>query len=103
MKEQDEVFDYDDEAAITFIQNHLPQELKEKFPEDTIYYLLDTICDFYEKKGFLDDEDDEKEEKELADFLLKQTRKDAIGEFSLEEIVLFLKAEEAYSETLDLF
>lgn len=103
MKEQEEIFEYDDEAAIAFIQNYLPQELKEKFPEDTIYYLLDTICDFYEKKDFLDDEDEEKETKELADFLLKQIRKDNIGEFSPEEIILFLKAEEAYSETLDIF
>ena len=102
MKEQEETFEYDDEAAIAFIQNHLPQELKEKFPEDTIYYLLDSICEFFEKKDFLNEDDIEKEEKELVDFLLKQTEKDDIGTFSTEEMIFFLKAEEAYSDTLDI-
>lgn len=103
MEDQEQMFEYDDEAAIAFIRNYLPQELKEKFPDDTIYYLLDTICDFFEKKDFLDEDDDEKEEKELADYLLTQTKKDNIGDFSFEEMILFLKAEEAYSDTLDIF
>jgi hypothetical protein len=104
MKDPDkELFEYDDEAAIFFIQNHLPQELKEKFQEDTIYYLLDTICDFFEKKDFLNEDDLEKEEKELTNYLLSQSKKDDIGEFSSEEIILFLKAEETYSDTLDVF
>ena len=104
MKDPDkELFEYDDEAAISFIQNHLPQELKEKFQEDTIYYLLDTICDFFEKKDFLNEDDLEKEEKELTNYLLSQSKKDDVGEFSSEEIILFLKAEEAYSDTLDVF
>ena len=102
MKDQEEMFEYDDEAAIAFIRNHLPQELKEKFEDDIIYYLLDTICDFFEKRDFLNEDDTEKEEKELTAYLLSQTKKDEIGEFTPEEIVLFLKAEEAYSNTLDV-
>jgi hypothetical protein len=104
MEDQEKMFEYDDEAAIAFIRNYLPQELKEKFQEDTIYYLLDTVCDFFEKKDFLNDEDEmEKEEKELADYLLSQIKKDNIGDFTFDEIVLFLKAEDAYSDTLDIF
>jgi len=103
MEDQEKMFDYDDEAAIDFITNHLPQELKEKFPEDTIYYLLDTICDFFEKRDFLNEDDTEKEEKELADYLLAQTKKDTIGDFSFDEMILFLRAEDAYSDTLDIF
>lgn len=95
-------FEYDDEAAIAFIQNYLPQELKEKFDDDSIYYLLDTILDYYEKLDFLSDDDEEKEERELIDFLLKQTQKDQIGNFTKEEITLFLRAESAYSDTLDV-
>ena len=103
MKPEEEMFEYDDEAAIAFIRNYLPQELKEKFSDDTIYYLLDTICDFFEKKDFLGDEDEEKEEKELVNYLLSQINKEDLGDFSSEEITLFLKAEEAYSDTLDIF
>ena len=33
----------DDARAIEFIQNYLPQELKEKFTEDELYYFLDAF------------------------------------------------------------
>ena len=94
-------FQYDDEAAVKFIQNHLPQEMKTRFTEDDIYYLLDVICDFYEKRDWLTDNDEEKEEKELIQFIITQAIKDKIGEFTNEEIRLFLVAEGAYSDTLD--
>lgn len=35
--------DADDEKTIEFIRNYLPQELKEKFSEDELYYFLDLI------------------------------------------------------------
>ena len=37
----------DDARAIEFIQNYLPQELKEKFTEDELYYFLDLIIEYY--------------------------------------------------------
>ena len=48
-RELDEALEYDDDAAVEFIHNYLPQELKEKYSEDTIYYVLDLICEFYDK------------------------------------------------------
>jgi hypothetical protein len=96
-------FDYDEEAAVKYIQNYLPQELKERFSDDDIYYLLDVICEFYEKNDYLNDEDEENEEKELIRFIIDQAQKDEIGEYSPEEILFVLRAEEAYSDTLDIF
>ncbi len=95
-------FEYDDEFSIKFIQNYLPQELKNRFSEDDLYYILDVICDFYEKRDWLSDDDDEKEERELVDFIIKQAKKDNIGEYTEEEIRLVLAAETAYSDTLDI-
>lgn len=94
-------FQYDDVAAVKFIQNHLPQDLKSRFAEDDIYYLLDVICDFYEKRDWLIDDDEEQEEKELTQFLIQQAAKDEIGKFTEEEVRLFLAAEAAYSDTLE--
>ncbi|MDL2223837.1 hypothetical protein LJB92_00815 [Bacteroidales bacterium OttesenSCG-928-M06] len=94
-------FLYDDEAAVKFIRNYLPQELKSRFSDDDIYYFLDVICDFYEKRDWLTDDDEEQEEKELILFIIKQATKDKIGEFTNDEIHLFLTAEAAYSDTLD--
>ena len=99
------MFEYDDEMAVKFILDFLPQDLKDKFSEDTLYYMLDVICDFYEALDWLnndDEEDEEKEEQELVQFIIAQSAKDEIGQFSEEEIRLVLAAEGAYCDTLEL-
>ena len=40
--------DLDDEKTIAYIREHLPQELKEKYSDDDLYYILDTIYDYYD-------------------------------------------------------
>ena len=98
----DETFEYDEDRAVEFIHNYLPQDLKAKFTDDTLYYLLDLICEFYEKNDYLNEDDEEKEERELIAFIVQQARKDAIGNFLPEDILLVLRAEEAYMDTLDM-
>jgi hypothetical protein len=104
--DEEVALNYDEEAAVKYIQNYLPQELKERFSEDDIYYILDVVCDFYEENGFFSDEydsekyDPEKEEEDLIRYVVQQARKDGIGEFSSDEIRLVLKAEEAYCDIL---
>ena len=39
--------DADDEKTVEFIKNYLPQELKEKFEDDELYYFLDLIAEYY--------------------------------------------------------
>ena len=97
-----EVFEYDEDVAVEFIYNHLPQDLKVKFTDDTIYYILDLICEFYEKNDYLNEDDEEKEEKELIAFIVHQTQKDMVGNFSPDDILWVLRAEEAYMDTLDI-
>ena len=97
----DEKFEYDEDVAVKFIHNYLPQELKVIFSNDTLYYILDLICEFYEKNDYLNEDDEEKEEKELIAFIVKQSKKDAIGDFLPDDVLMVLRAEEAYMETLD--
>jgi len=101
MSEQNKALEYDDGAAVEFIHNYIPQDLKEKFPDDTLYYILDLICEFYEETGYLSEEDEEKEEKELISFIVQQSKKNAIGNFKSKDILLILRAEDAYMNTLD--
>ena len=101
MSEQNGTKEYDDDDAVEFIHNYLPQDLKEKFQGDTLYYILDLICEFYEKNDYLSEDDEEKEEKDLIAFIVRQSKKNAIGNFKSEDILLVLRAEEAYMNTLD--
>jgi hypothetical protein len=95
-------FSYDEVEAVKFIQNYLPQEMKGRFTDDNIYYILDLICEFYEENDCLDNDDEEQEEKELIQFVIKEAGENGVFKFSTEEIRLVLRAEEAYYETLDI-
>ncbi|HCO67184.1 MAG TPA: hypothetical protein DIT04_05430 [Dysgonomonas sp.] len=100
---------YDEDDAVKFIQNFLPQEMKGKFTDDEINYVIDIIYEFYEDKGFLDENstsDDvliDIDEDELIEFVLKNTQKDKLKEFSSEEITFIIQGELAYCESLDIF
>ena len=39
--------DEDDEKTVEFIKNYLPQDLKDKFTDDDLYYILDLIVEYY--------------------------------------------------------
>ena len=54
MSDKDDLI-YDEDDSVAFIQNYLPQELKGKFSNDDINYIVDLIYEFYESKGFLDE------------------------------------------------
>lgn len=99
---------YDEDDAVKFIQNYLPQELKGKFSDDEINYIIDIIYEFYEDKGLLnesssDDEIIDINEDELTEFVLKNTKKDKLKEFSADEITFIIQGELAYCESIDLF
>lgn len=99
---------YDEDDAVKFIQNYLPQELKGKFSNDEINYVIDIIYEFYEDKGLLnenssDDEIIDIDEDELTEFVLKNTKKDKLKEFTAEEITFIIQGELAYCESIDLF
>lgn len=108
MGKKEDIFEYDEDESVAFIQNYLPQELKEKFSSDEINYIVDLIYEFYEEKGYLDESDDsdaevEIDEEELTNFVIKQAQKDDMGKFSPEDIVFIVQGELAYCESINLF
>ena len=104
---EDQDLIYDDDEAIKFIQNYLPQQLKEKFSDDDISYIIDLIYEFYESKGYFDDEDDESfvdiDEDELIQYVINNAQKDGVGKYKTEEISFIVQGELEYCESIDLF
>ena len=103
-----EDFLYDEDESVKFIQNYLPQELKGKFSNDDIKYIVDLIYEFYESKGFLDDQaSDDVEvdinEDELADFVVKNAKKDGVGKYTPEEIAFIVQGEMEYCDSIHMF
>jgi len=102
---EEDFLPYDDDEAIKFIRNQIPQELKEKFSDDDLNYLIDLIYEFYEEKGFLDDNDTEVDIDldELTAYVVKQSKKDKVGVYTEEEIHFVVDAEIAYCDSLGVF
>ena len=103
-----EDFLYDEDESVKFIQNYLPQELKGKFRNDDINYIVDLIYEFYESKGYLDDQaSDDVEvdinEDELADFVVKNAKKDGVGKYTPEEIAFIVQGEMEYCDSIHMF
>ena len=93
----------DDVRTVEFIKNYLPQEVKERFTDDDLYYLLDVIVEYYADSGILDAEPDKDgyidiDIEAIADYLARQARKDNIGEFSPEDLRWVVEGEMEYAE-----
>jgi len=102
---EEDFLPYDDDEAIKFIRNQVPQELKEKFSDDDLNYIVDLIYEFYEDKGFLNDDDAEVDIDldELTAYVVKQAKKDKVGTYTEEEIGFVVDAEIAYCDSLGVF
>ena len=76
MSDKDDLI-YDEDDSVAFIQNYLPQELKGKFSNDDINYIVDLIYEFYESKG--------------------------LGKFSPEDITFIVQGELEYCDSINMF
>lgn len=107
MSDKDELI-YDEDDSVKFIQNYLPQELKGKFSNDDINYIVDLIYDFYESKGYLnedaaDDGEIDIDEDELVEYVIKNAQKDGVGKFEAEEITFIVQGELEYCDSINMF
>ena len=97
--------DADDEKTIEFIKNYLPQELKEKFSDDELYYFLDLIDEYYSESEILDAQPDEDgyvdiDLEEVVAYIVKEAKKDEMGEYDPEEVLFVVQGEMEYGDSL---
>ena len=96
----------DDVRTVEFIKNYLPQELKETFSDEQLYYFLDVIIEYYTESGILETKPDEDgyidiDIEAIANHLAKQASKDKMGDFSPEDLRWVVEGEMEYAESLD--
>ena len=80
MSQEGKVLEYDEDDSLRFIRENLPEEMQDEFSDDEINYIVDLIYDFYEEKGYLDENDDddsevEINEDELLEYIGRNARK----------------------------
>jgi len=106
-KERDDLL-YDDDESVKFIKNALPESVRNKYDDDDIIYIVDLIYEFYDSKGFMDDDQDDEveidiDEDELVAFILSNAIEDGIGKYETEDISLIVDAELDYCESIGFF
>jgi hypothetical protein len=98
--------DLDDEKTIEYIKSYLPQDLKGKFTDDELYYFLDVMDEYYANSGILDADPDEEgfidiDLDKVVDFIIKEAKKDGIGEFEHDDILFVVQGEMEYADSLE--
>ena len=101
--EEDLILDAeDDRLTVEYIQSYLPQDLKDKFTEEELYYFIDVIGEYYvdllEKHSGEEDIDIDVEE--VAEYVARQAKKVKIGDFSPEDLRWVVDGELEYGESL---
>ncbi|MGL5787172.1 MAG: hypothetical protein ACRCX4_10190 [Bacteroidales bacterium] len=106
MSNQDDLFLYDDEESLKFIKNYLPQDMKEKFTNDDICYIVDLIYEYFETSGVFNADDDEEieiDENKLVEYVVKNAKKDKVADFDPEEVIFVIRGELDYCESIGMF
>lgn len=91
----------EDAQEVAYIMNYLPQEVKERFNEDDIYYCIDVILDYFmsanpDSEGYYDIDLEE-----LTDIVIKKAKQEKIGEWEHDDVFFIVQAELDYNEQLE--
>jgi hypothetical protein len=106
MKTQDDdLLVYDEDDAVKFILNFIPEDAKKTITDDKIEYVLDVVYDFYDENGLIDEDSTEEasiNEEEMFKFILKCAKKDKIV-LSEDDIQLIIDGEYEYGKSLGIY
>lgn len=96
----------DDVKAVEFIKNYLPQDLKDKFTDEDLYYILDLIAEYYTSSECLDAEPDEEgyidiDLDEIVKYIVKEAQKDGMGPYEADDVFFVVQGEMEYADTLE--
>ncbi len=97
---------FDEDAAVRFIMDFIPEEDRKNLTEDDIMYVLDVIDEFYESEGLLSEDETAEEasidEEKMYNFVLKAAKKDNV-EISTEQLQLILEGEYEYGVSIGIY
>ena len=106
MNDEKYLREFDDNEAIRFIHNTLTDEQKQRIDDDTIQYVLDLICEYYDQNGLI--EEDTVDEAEIAEddifnFVSSLASKEGIITVSDDDIKTILDGEYKYGLSIGIY
>lgn len=92
----------EDAKEVAFIQNYMGSENRELFTEEDIYYCLDVLLEYLDQlndkadaDGFIDIDTEE-----IARHIQKKAKKEGMGPYDPDALILLIDAELEYNETI---
>lgn len=97
---------YDEDRAIEFIRNFVGQQVSDQYSDDEILYVIDTIWDYYERKGFTSlssklTDDEVLDEEDLTAYVKKELARDKQILMDPDDLDKIVKGELEYEESLE--
>jgi len=103
--QEDDLLVYDEDEAVKFIHNLIPEEAKERITDVSIEYVLDVVYEFYDENGLIEEDSTEEaniDEEEMFKYILKCSQKDNM-QLSEDDIQLIMNAEYEYGKSLGIY
>lgn len=96
----------DDARELAFIREQLPQDLKDRFSDDDLYYIIDVIIDYYTENKVFDQAPDKDgyiniDLEAVADYVAKQAKKEGVAEYNADDVFFVVQADLDFSESED--
>ncbi len=93
----------DDLRTVEFIRAYLPQDVKDRFTDDDLFYFVDLLADYYVESGLLDADPDEEgfveiDTEAVAQAIAERARKEKYGQFSPEDLLWVVQGELEFGE-----
>lgn len=90
----------DDAREAQFIAQSLPSELKDRFTQDDILYLMDLIVEYYFESGILESDEDyvDIDLQAVADAVCEKAAKEGHESYSPDDVFFIVQADMDYQE-----
>lgn len=95
-----------DAEVIAHVRQQIPQDLKEVFDDEVLYYFHDVIVEFFAESDVLEAEPNDEgfveiDIEEIAAHLQKKAAKEGMGSFKLEDLLLIVEADLSYGDDFE--
>ncbi|MBE6280497.1 MAG: hypothetical protein E7095_00310 [Bacteroides sp.] len=106
-QEDDFLLDAESDAqTVEFIKSYLPQDLKDKFTDDDLYYIIDVIAEYYTSSECLEAEPDEEgyidiDLDKVVDYVVEAAKKEGMGPYNAEDVFFVVQGEMEYGDSLE--
>ena len=107
MSNKQDSFEFDDSEAVRFILETLSDETKQHVTDDDVQYVLDVLCEYYDKNHLMDSDsaDDEAAiaEDDMHNYIWSVIKKENVVQLTEDDLQEILDGEFEYGKHIGIY